>query len=74
MSTMRGAIIMKHYYVDMRGGAAIVKATSTKNAKQFSNSYFGIVNVQFVRLATKEEIDWCRAMGGIIHEADDVSV
>lgn len=65
---------MKHYYVDLNGGMAIVKTTSIKNAEQFSNSYFGTLHVRFVRLATKEEIDWCKAMGGVIHETNNVSV
>lgn len=65
---------MKYYYVDVNGGIAIVKATSIENAEQFSITYFGSVHVRFVRLATKEEIDWYKAMGGIIHEADNVSV
>ena len=65
---------MKHYYVDVNGGVAIVKATSTKRAEQFSNSYFGTLNVMLLRLATEEEIDWYKAMGGVIHEADNVSV
>lgn len=65
---------MKHYYIDVSGGMAMVKATSIKNAERFSNSYFGTIHVRFVRIATKEEIDWYKAMGGIIHEANNVSI
>ncbi|KKL79112.1 hypothetical protein LCGC14_2018040, partial [marine sediment metagenome] len=65
---------MKHYYVDVRGGMAIVKATSTKSAEQFSYSYFGTLNVMFIRLAAEEETDWYKAMGGVIHETNNVSV
>lgn len=65
---------MKYYYVDVNGGMAIVEATSIKIAEQFSNYYFGTIHVRLVRLAAEEEIDWCKAMGGIIHEAGNVSV
>ena len=65
---------MKHYYVDVNGGMAIVKAKDIESAEQFSNPYFGSVHVRFVRLAAEEEIDWYKAMGGVIHEANNVSV
>lgn len=65
---------MKHYYVDVNGGMAIVKATSIKSAEQFSNPYFGTMHVRFLRLATEEEIDWYKAMEGVIHETNNVFV
>ena len=65
---------MKHYYVDVNGGVAIVKATSIEKAEEFSIPHFGAIHVRFVRLASEVEIDWYKVMGGVIHEADNVSV
>lgn len=65
---------MKHYYVDVNGGMAIVKATNIESARRYSVPYFGAIHVRFVRLATEEEIDWYKVIGGVIHEARNVSV
>ena len=58
---------MKVYTVELWGGhIGLVTAETLKKAKCEAIDEEGKNNVSDVRLATEEEIEWVRAMGGYV--------
>lgn len=55
---------MKIYYADTDRGCALRAANSLAQARAQFNREVGSDNVQVVRVATQEDIDWVEAMGG----------
>lgn len=63
----------KIYKATLYGGYVyLIKASSYEDARKEALSEQGSCNVQHVELATQEDIDWVKAMGGVVPELDPV--
>lgn len=62
---------MKPFYVSLYGGRqSIVLAKSETRAIKYAISLHGRLNVDHVKPASQDQVDWHLAFGGIVYKAD----
>jgi hypothetical protein len=60
----------KHFKIALHGGVhmSVVKATCLAQAAQFAKEEYGRSGLDYVQVATEDEVNWFQAMGGSVEE------